>query len=277
MRLDIATVFATAVPLQLMITALFALYRRQPGHYPGAGHWAIAAGLGALGSLTYATGPSQMLRVVGTLLILGAFEVQRRGILRFLDLGVVPRDRPFTVLYAAAAAAYAYFLFAQPNTAARIAVIAVVGSAIHGRSTSYCWSLRTGPLRFEGLVACSSMGLAALTYALRGLFALATVFERDADIFSRGPGEGLALLASLTLSMFSLLTLSLLQARRQRVELEEALGQVRKLEGIVPICMFCKRIRDEHQQWLRLEKYISDRSQAAFSHGLCPDCVHKLE
>jgi hypothetical protein len=49
--------------------------------------------------------------------------------------------------------------------------------------------------------------------------------------------------------------------------------RVQNLEGILPICAHCHKIRDAGGQWQRLERYIADRSQAEFSHGICPDCV----
>jgi hypothetical protein len=59
-------------------------------------------------------------------------------------------------------------------------------------------------------------------------------------------------------------------------ELEGALAEVRQLQGILPICSSGKKIRQEHGDWTGLEKYISARSEARFSHGLCPDCRVKL-
>jgi hypothetical protein len=44
------------------------------------------------------------------------------------------------------------------------------------------------------------------------------------------------------------------------------------LEGTIPICAYCKKIRDDQQSWKQLETYISEHSEALFSHGLCPDC-----
>lgn len=59
-------------------------------------------------------------------------------------------------------------------------------------------------------------------------------------------------------------------------EFERALEQrVQVLEGLVPICSFCKNIRNEGGEWERLEKYISRRSSAEFSHGVCPSCNEK--
>jgi len=58
--------------------------------------------------------------------------------------------------------------------------------------------------------------------------------------------------------------------------LQDALDQINVLSGLLSICASCKRIRDEHQNWQRLESYIQAHSEAKFSHGLCPDCLRKL-
>ena len=55
-------------------------------------------------------------------------------------------------------------------------------------------------------------------------------------------------------------------------QLEAALVKVKRLEGVIPICGVCKKIRDDQESWQQLEQYISDHSEALFSHGLCPDC-----
>ena len=58
----------------------------------------------------------------------------------------------------------------------------------------------------------------------------------------------------------------------QKEELETTLARVKRLEGIIPICSYCKKIRDDQKSWHQLERYISDHSEALFSHGACPDC-----
>ena len=60
------------------------------------------------------------------------------------------------------------------------------------------------------------------------------------------------------------------------VELQDALSQVKMLSGLLPICSSCKKIRNEQGDWEILEVYIRDRSEADFSHGLCPECLTKL-
>lgn len=60
---------------------------------------------------------------------------------------------------------------------------------------------------------------------------------------------------------------------QQKVELEAALERVKHLEGVIPICMYCKSIRDDNATWQQLEKYICEHSDAQFSHGICPACI----
>lgn len=60
------------------------------------------------------------------------------------------------------------------------------------------------------------------------------------------------------------------------LKLQEALSQVKLLRGFIPICSSCKKIRDDRGYWQQVEKYISEHSEAQFSHGICPDCMRKL-
>jgi len=59
-------------------------------------------------------------------------------------------------------------------------------------------------------------------------------------------------------------------------ELSCALSRIRTLHGILPICSFCRKIRDDHEGWQLLEEYVSAHSDARFSHGVCPECMKKM-
>lgn len=59
-------------------------------------------------------------------------------------------------------------------------------------------------------------------------------------------------------------------------DLEEALSEVRTLSGLLPICASCKNIRDDQGYWTQMEAYISDHSEAEFSHSMCPPCAQRL-
>ncbi len=66
------------------------------------------------------------------------------------------------------------------------------------------------------------------------------------------------------------------QALAARVrELEEALAQVKRLEGMLPICSYCKKIRDDHNYWHQVESYLLEHSAVRFTHGICPGCLKR--
>ncbi len=62
------------------------------------------------------------------------------------------------------------------------------------------------------------------------------------------------------------------QARQAQQEAESALAQVKQLRGLLPICSYCKKIRDDGDYWHQLEAYLGQHTDAQFSHGICPEC-----
>ena len=59
-------------------------------------------------------------------------------------------------------------------------------------------------------------------------------------------------------------------------ELGRALDHVKQLQGILPICMYCRKIRSDKESWHGIEQYIEENTSAEFSHSICPECVEKL-
>ena len=59
-------------------------------------------------------------------------------------------------------------------------------------------------------------------------------------------------------------------------KLEDALAQVKRLQGILPICSYCKHVRDDKNYWQQVETYVTGHSEAEFSHSVCPDCYEKV-
>jgi DNA-binding response OmpR family regulator len=72
----------------------------------------------------------------------------------------------------------------------------------------------------------------------------------------------------------------ILLAERERdqliKELRQALSKIKQLSGLLPICMHCKKVRDDKGYWNQLEAYIQEHSQAEFSHSICKDCAQKF-
>lgn len=66
------------------------------------------------------------------------------------------------------------------------------------------------------------------------------------------------------------------ELKKKAEDLQKALGEIKQLKGIIPICSSCKKIRDDQGFWHQVESYLQSRSDAEFSHGICPDCMKKL-
>jgi hypothetical protein len=59
-------------------------------------------------------------------------------------------------------------------------------------------------------------------------------------------------------------------------ELEAALGEVNRLQGLLPICSYCKKVRNEENYWQQVESYLSSHSEVKLTHGVCPDCYARM-
>jgi hypothetical protein len=72
--------------------------------------------------------------------------------------------------------------------------------------------------------------------------------------------------------------LRIVQSQKEETirQLQESLERVRSLEGIIPICSYCKKVWNDQQYWLQVEHYISERTLAKFSHGICPECRDRV-
>ena len=119
--------------------------------------------------------------------------------------------------------------------------------------------------------------LAAWFSAKRTAYALAVVLPLGrlaiASLFDKpDPFVFLATNALIRMAVLGLLAFLVARTARQTKELAR---RVKQLEGILPICMFCKRIRDGQENWHPVEVYISQHSEANFSHGICADCAKK--
>ena len=91
-------------------------------------------------------------------------------------------------------------------------------------------------------------------------------------------GEAWKVLGNRGLALFAIWTVAILSLKQRIIyeEKEKALREVKTLSGFLPICASCKNIRDDKGYWKQIESYISNHSQAQFSHSICPDCAQKL-
>jgi thioredoxin-related protein len=65
------------------------------------------------------------------------------------------------------------------------------------------------------------------------------------------------------------------ELEKTNYELNRSIAQIKTLSGMIPICCYCKQIRNDKESWQQLESYISEHSEAVFSHGICPECLKR--
>ena len=135
----------------------------------------------------------------------------------------------------------------------------------------------TGPFVMFPIVYVIPITFAAWFYSKRAAYILAILLPAGRFIIANqfeqpDPTVYLSINALIRIAILWFLAFLVSRTARQTKELSRRINQ---LEGILPICMFCKRIRDEHQNWHQLEGYITEHSSAQFSHGMCADCQKK--
>jgi len=97
--------------------------------------------------------------------------------------------------------------------------------------------------------------------------------EAGANDYVTKPFDHLELKARVGVGVRMVELRELLAARVR--DLEEAMTRVKQLSGLLPICAYCKKVRDDKNYWQQVESYVGQHSEARFSHGICPDCYQK--
>ncbi len=98
------------------------------------------------------------------------------------------------------------------------------------------------------------------------------VIDREPRALSAMQSEALQILARQVMAQFEL-RLTARELARRNAELEAAQKEIATLEGLLPICAQCKKIRDSEQDWVPVEAYMARHADVTFSHGLCPVCA----
>jgi hypothetical protein len=275
-RLDPATLFLTNAVVFGTVALVTTFYYATQRTYPGfrewlAGAWSATVALVALALLGGGGPASRVAILLANVLIVRAGEWLYRGTAGFA--GAASRlGAADLAVYGGGLAAFSWWLFVDYDVSRRIAVFSLCLAWACGKTVLAALRLARGPYRASGLFLALATSLLCVLPLVRGVAALVRAREHPQLLMQRTGVELVLLAGCMGAAVVAILAFMILNGRRTTVELEEALGQVKQLEGIIPICMYCKKVQVDPDSWTRIEKYVAEHSQATFSHGICPDC-----
>lgn len=167
------------------------------------------------------------------------------------------------------AAGLVLFLLRSPHSDWRMVFNGIVWA---GLSLAAAWCLQQAPRFFwqplvspanaffaHGLFHCVRVGLASV-FALRGMTDASDLLQLLGDLE----------VSFFMVALFVAILIANLQLRHE--ELSSAHAEVQALSGLLPICSWCKKVRDDDGYWQQVEDYFATRSQIEFTHGMCADC-----
>jgi len=182
---------------------------------------------------------------------------------------------PYLLVVAGVALFTLYFTYVSPSISNRIIVISV----IYAITTLYAIAVfkRMIPsfLKGSNLLVMIPLGAGTFWSIIRLTYTL--VYEHEMVSFlAPSVIQGITIIIYCGLITFACFGLCVLNFQRVEYDLLKARDDVKSLEGILPICSLCKKIRDDTGYWNQVESYIREHSDATFSHSLCPECLKKV-
>ncbi len=244
--------------------------------YPGFNLWTYAAMANGVGFML--TSLRHLLPAVGTVIVANLLVVLSavlisRGLARFSN------RRQYNWLDGPAIAltlgVFVYYTLIEPSVSARIVFISYVLAVFYLRGAA----LAVGPLR--RLLGQPNIMLSASLFAL-GMWGLirgsiSWFWEpRIADFMSANVYHGMTFLIFIICNTMTMVGLISVNSRRLENDLTSAMQEIKSLQGIIPICSNCKKVRDDQGYWQQVESYVKEHTGAEFSHGICPDCKQEL-
>lgn len=274
-RLDPATLFVAQSVTFGVVALVMAFYYATQRTYPGFRDWLAGATAQAVALLAFSLIGNSRTQLVVSLLVnvLVVLGVDRfyRGTVRFA--GKDPRlTAADAAVYGASLIAYGWWLAVDYDVSRRILVFSLCMAYGTAKTAVAASRVAHGPYRTSGLFLALANLAAAAILLTRAAAVLARAGRRPDELLQRSGLEALLLAAALGTGVVAVLAFIILNGRRTTAELEEALGQVKQLEGIIPICMHCKKVRVDPGSWHQIESYVAAHTHATFSHGICPEC-----
>lgn len=287
MLLDIRTLLIVVAATQVLMVVCLAAFAGAFPTFPGFRAWVASALMSGVGLFLLAMRgqwPDALTMVLANACLVAGLALSGHGLKIFAGKPSQPWwDVGLLIVWLVGST---WFGLYAPSYRARVAVFSSVMVPLLPRAG---WPLLRAPGLAAGFgrTAGALFLVGAVVHAVR--LALVPSLPPEVDLLTPHWANTLPLLmmtgingpwvfASIFMSAKRLddERLAMLKALgEQNAELARAVARVKDLEGILPICMHCKRIRDDRQEWQQVETYLTDHAAAQFSHGICADCYRE--
>ncbi len=274
-QLQLSTVFLTTGFASVALLLSMVVVTRQRRTYSGFGRWAAATFALAFGMALIGWRdrlPPFLTIIVANTAILASFVLIHDGLIRFA--GGKPKPIWYGVPFLSLEVPYLLLTYITPNVRLRV----IISSAIFvGYSGVILWyySKRIAPIYQKNWLLPVGFSVQMAIFLAR-IAHLALSRHSLNDFMDSGNLEAFLIILIYSTSIVIIVGLVVLNYQRTELELRTAKSEVKTLRGIIPICASCKKIRDDEGYWNAVDSYLRLHTEAEFSHGLCPDCSHKL-
>lgn len=266
-------IYLTNIVIICILASMISHYWLRQGRSEAMFFWMASAWVLALADVFFAARPL-LIHWVGRLVPTLLVTIGHAGLLMGArkTAGLKTRWWTLTVGVVLHGAGLVYFLLNSEHTEWRMVFNGIVWGAF---SIASCVSLQKGPRMFCASLfsPCRAFFLHGAFHFFRLVFASLCVVQgwEQANVWLQVVSD--FEVSFFMVALFVGLLVSNLQMRNE--ELSNALAEVQTLTGLLPICAWCKKVRDDDGYWQRVEDYLTSRSQLKFTHGICTDCFNE--
>lgn len=276
MALDLPTLFFIAGTVEFLLGCIFIYTYRTSKIYPGFSYASVsflARGVGYILLLIGLKYLNLYIILVANILAILSLDLMFKSMRMYIDVNLRGHYSRY-VVYAIALISYSYYLFIDFNTDSRIIIMRFCAAIVSAYICFYVYKYMSAGFSRERGFILVVFGLSALIYIVTGSQKFFIHIHHSQNLPNHSD-QVWGFIIFICLSIATAIAFLNLNNRNLQLEHDAAQAKVRVLSGLLPICACCKKIRDNNNNWNNMENYISDHSEAMFSHGYCPDCLEK--
>ena len=271
--LDIRTLSAlTSFVNMILCLVMFYVYKTRKT-YPGYRHWVYSAFCMFAGTLLLSLRgmlPEFFTVIAANALIASYFVFIAYGIQIFFQRPVLIWHYTTPVVFMILT--FIYFTYITPSISARVVIITLLGCVFLLISVYCVYFKSLETLHETNMLVIVSLTVQLLYFLLRIAYTL-LIESGIKDFMAASSVQSITFLLLIGGNTSLFLGLIIMNSQRVEFDLSEASKEIKVLKGILPICSFCKKIRDDKGYWNQIESYIRDHSEAEFSHSICRECA----